>query len=173
MFLTLGVIGRLIEHPANFTPVGALIIFYGAKKGFFSGALLGLSIMIISDTLLGFSYASIFVYAGFISYALAAKFYNKRYGLISAPLLSSTLFFFITNFGVWLGPWYEHSFTGLIKCFTLAVPFYRNMILGDVIFMFLIYFGYQIAIKIDYKLYINKLEGACRLLLTRVSLKKK
>lgn len=172
MFLSLGVISRLVDHPANFTPIGALIIFYGAKKGFLNAGLLAISIMIISDVLLGFSFASIFVYAGFISYALIAGLYKKRFGIVSAPVISSIAFFVITNLGVWLGPWYEHNVEGLIKCFTLAVPFYRNTILGDIVFMFLIYLAYQTVSELNFKKYINKVEGAWQQLLIRANLRK-
>lgn len=172
LFLFLGVISRLIDHPANFTPIGALIIFYGAKKGSFNAALLAISIMVISDVLLGFSFASIFVYTGFVIYALTAKLYKTKFGIITAPVISSIIFFVVTNFGVWLGPWYEHNIEGLMKCFTLAIPFYRNTVLGDIVFIFLIYLAYQTIGESKYKKHINKLEGAWQQLLIRVNLKK-
>ena len=173
LFLFLGTLSRIIPHPANFTPIGAILIFYGAKRGYKSSIILGLSIMIISDLLLGMSFTTVFVYLGFIGYALTAALYNKRFGIVVAPVLSSILFFIVTNFGVWLGPWYTHDLNGLIKCFTLAIPFYRNTILGDIVFVFLIYLAYEISLKIRYKEILTHTEELWQQLSARVSLKKK
>ena len=43
-------------------------------------------------------------------------------GVVAAP----TLFFLLSNFAVWLGGMYAHTFAGLAQCYTLALPFYRN-----------------------------------------------
>ena len=48
-------------------------------------------------------------------------------------LASSTLFFIVTNFGVWLLG-YPNTIAGLISCYTLAIPFFLNTILGDLFF---------------------------------------
>ena len=48
-------------------------------------------------------------------------------------LKSSTLFFVLTNFGVWLMG-YPLTFAGLVSCYTLAIPFFVNTIIGDLVF---------------------------------------
>lgn len=147
VFLFLGVISRLIPHPANFTPVGALILNSSKNKPW-HGVFLAVSIMIISDIFLGFSFASPFVYLGMASYALFGKILNKKFGVLLAPVLGAISFFLISNFGVWLGPWYEHSLNGLISCYILALPFFQNTILGDIFFTILIFATlkmYQVA----------------------------
>ena len=138
LFLFFGVISRFLPHAPNFAPIGALIL-HGSKKRALTGAILAIAVMAISDILLGFSFASPFVYVGMASYALFGKLLNKRFGLIIAPVLGSVAFFLISNFGVWLGPWYEHSLTGLIRCYTLAIPFYQNTLLSDIAFTVGIY----------------------------------
>lgn len=173
LFLILGTLSRVAPHPANFTPVGALLIFYGAKKGYKQAVLLGLLVMVVSDLILGLSFATPFVYLGFAAYALFSFLYKKKGGIVIAPIVSSIAFFVITNFGVWLGPWYEHSLDGLVKCFTLAIPFYRNTVLGDIVFTVLLYSAYQIVIKINYKKIIVRMEGAWQQLLVVTSLKKR
>ena len=46
---------------------------------------------------------------------------------------SSLLFFLLTNFGVWiLG--YPFTFAGLVSCYTMALPFFVNTIVGDLFF---------------------------------------
>ena len=50
-----------------------------------------------------------------------------------ATLSGAFLFFFITNFGVWLLG-FPNTMAGLISCYTLAIPFFVNTILGDLFF---------------------------------------
>jgi len=138
LFLFLGVISRFLPHAPNFTPIGALVL-RGSKDRVWAGVGVGIAIMVISDTLLGFSFASPFVYLGMASYALFGRLIKKRFGIIAAPIFGSISFFVISNFGVWLGPWYEHSLAGFIKCYTLALPFYQNTLLSDLFFTILIF----------------------------------
>jgi hypothetical protein len=57
-------------------------------------------------------------------------------------LKSSTLFFFITNFGVWiLG--YPLTIQGFITCYTLALPFFVNTIIGDFFFTYGLSFSFE------------------------------
>lgn len=157
--LLIGVVGRLIPHVANFTPVGAIILYYGNKKGYKSAILLGLLIMVISDTLLGFNFASPFVYVGFCTYALFSPLLRKKFGIVVSPILSSLTFFLVSNFGVWLGPWYTHNTKGFLECFTLAIPFYRNMLIGDMVFIVAIYTVAKLFSREKTKSSQSKLEG--------------
>ncbi len=152
LFLFLGVISRFIPHAPNFTPIGGLILNSSTKK-ITTGLIVAIGIMAISDILLGFSFTSPFVYLGMAAYALFGGLLTKRFGILIAPILGSLSFFIISNFGVWLGPWYEHSIAGLIKCFTLALPFYQNTIMSDIIFTISIY-----AVVLIYK----KIKGGSR-----------
>ena len=53
--------------------------------------------------------------------------------------MSAFIFYFITNFGVWLfSNFYEKSFFGLIECYTLAIPFFGNTLLGTLVLATLI-----------------------------------
>lgn len=146
--LLICVASRMIPHPANFTPLGSLIFFNG-KKSIWKGLALAVLAMIISDIFLKFNFASIWVYAGFIAYALLGQV--KKLHPIFGVILGSMSFFIISNFGVWTGPWYEHSLSGLVSCFTNAIPFYRNTILSDVFFVIVI-----MALQKAYKYLQNK-----------------
>ena len=47
----------------------------------------------------------------------------------------STVFFLISNWAVWqFGVWYDKSLVGLIEAYTLAIPFFRNTIIGDLVY---------------------------------------
>ncbi len=55
--------------------------------------------------------------------------------ILIASLSSSTIFFLATNFAVWASAdWYEKSWSGLALAYTLAIPFFRNTMLGDLMF---------------------------------------
>ena len=55
--------------------------------------------------------------------------------ILLGSLASSTFFFLTTNFAVWASAgWYEKSWQGLMLCYTLAIPFFRNTMLGDLMF---------------------------------------
>ena len=144
-FIAIAAIFRLLPHLPNVTPVTAMALFSGAyftnKKFAFVVPLIA---MFLSDIFLGFSTISLFVYAAFIlvSYiGLKSKKIN-----IKTILISSLSFFIITNFGVWLLV-YPNSIDGLLECYTLAIPFFRNSLIGDFFFAGVMYFGFEFVSK--------------------------
>jgi hypothetical protein len=143
----LGVASRLIPHAANFAPIGAIGIFSAKKLGGKKTIVVLMAIMITSDVFLGFSRISPYVYAGFLTYILASYMIGKKiFSYILSPLAGGTMFFLISNFGVWLGPWYIHDFAGFSSCMISAIPFYRNTLVGDVVFtvaLFSLYYFYE------------------------------
>lgn len=135
LLLAIATLPRFLPHAANFTPLGAVLIFTSKSYGYKKAILLGLIAMLISDLIIGFSYVSPFVYIGLLGYVVGERLLKIKYfGYLLAPLSGSIVFFLISNFGVWLGPWYAHTFAGLVRCFTLAIPFYRNTVFGDLVF---------------------------------------
>jgi hypothetical protein len=53
-----------------------------------------------------------------------------------AGVLASLFFFLYTNFGVWLlgdGTMYAKTWSGLLQCYVMGLPFYRTNILGNLI----------------------------------------
>ena len=53
-------------------------------------------------------------------------------GFIPAALIVS--FFLLSNFAVWaFGTMYPHNWSGLIQCYTMAIPFFRNTFASDLI----------------------------------------
>jgi hypothetical protein len=78
-------------------------------------------------------------------------------GIIAAALSGGMLFFFVTNFGVWLqGGLYAHSWDGLLQCYINALPFLRNTLLGDVFFSASMYAIYLAVLGTDFKRLIPK-----------------
>jgi len=147
----LGAILRLLPHPPNFAPIAAMALFGGAN---FSGALaliFPILALLISDYFIGFYQFSLmaFVYLGFIISVFLGfwlKNHKKWYTIFAASLLSSILFFILTNFSVWaFTNWYSKDFHGLIQCYLMAIPFFRNTLLGDLFYVTLFFGIYQLA----------------------------
>ena len=136
--IVVGIFSRLLPHPPNMTPLVAVALFSGAYLPRRVAIVVPLSVMIISDGLIGFSMQAVFGWAAFaivgcIGFLLRQRVSVQR--LIPATLGSSTLFFFLSNFGVWLeGRLYPWTLSGLRACYLAGVPFYRNMLAGDVLY---------------------------------------
>lgn len=135
----IGILARLLPHPANFTTMGGSAVFSGSKIPRPINYLLPMAVMFITDIFLGFHKTMIFVYGSFIIGIFIAERLLKgkpSYSRIAAVCLAnSTIFFILTNFGVWLMTnLYPKTALGLFQCFTMAIPFWRGTILGDLIF---------------------------------------
>src|SRR5438067_5356261 len=78
---------RLVPHPANFTPIGAMALFSGAYLGRRSLAFAApLAALLLSDAVLGFYAGMSFVYAStalvvLIGWAVASRRTPLRIGL--------------------------------------------------------------------------------------------
>jgi len=138
IFLT--ALTRLLPHPANFSPVAAIALVGGVYFERKTGLVIPLLALLISDIFLGFHATMPFVYGSFIITWLIGiwlKSHKRPLLIIGGVALSSVIFFLITNFGVWLtgGGWYyPKTLSGLIECYIMAIPFFRNSFLGDFIY---------------------------------------
>lgn len=62
-----------------------------------------------------------------------------------AVLISSVLFFVLTNVGVWAtSGLYPRTMIGLVTCFTAALPFVRNTLAGDAIYATALFGGFAL-----------------------------
>lgn len=100
--------------------------------------------MFLSDLILGFSGITLFVYTAFILVSFIGFALKKM--TIKTILLSSLSFFIITNLGVWLIG-YPKNISGLVECYTLALPFFRNSLIGDFFFSGVLYYGFNFVSK--------------------------
>lgn len=129
---------RLLPHPPNFTPVGAMALLGGIfLPGIVFPLLVPVMAVFLSDLFIGFHDTMSFVYLGIVLTALVGKWVSKFSWLktMAASLLASVIFYVITNLGVWLaGGLYEQSISGLLTCYIAAVPFFHYSLLGDVFF---------------------------------------
>jgi hypothetical protein len=140
---------RLVPHPPNFTPIGAMALFSGAYLGrrwlAFAAPLVA---MLLSDLWLGF-YSGMWVqYAAVALIVLFAGAALNRLSLlkvVGAALASSFIFFLVTNFGTWaLSGMYPPTMSGLAACFVAAIPFFQNTVAGDLFYVALLFGGFAL-----------------------------
>ena len=145
VIVLLAALTRLLPHPPNVTPVGAMALVAGAYLPSLPLAfMIPLTAMFISDLLIGFHAAMPFVYAAFIIGVLIGRTLQqwnwKR--LLFSSLSFSILFFLITNFGVWvMYDYYPKSLQGLLLCYTAALPFFTYEALGTLFYSSVLFFG--------------------------------
>jgi hypothetical protein len=160
IFLTIalilfGIVSRILSHTVNFmpnfSPVAAIALFSGF---YFKGKwqiIMPLLIMLTSDSFIGFYSLGIMlaVYICIILNAFLGRLINKeKIGnrLLPIALLGSSIFYLVTNFAVWsLSSWYPHTIAGLLNCYYLALPFFRNTLLGDVFYSGVLFGAYAVV----------------------------
>ncbi len=146
----IGVVGRLIPHIPNVTPIGGLSIWSGSRVSFKQSLAIVLGTMLVTDLFLGFHPTLPYVYASLLLTLVLMRWIKpKKFWTIGGmTLVNSGLFFLITNFGVWQmaglyeTPLYSHTWTGLMQSYINALPFLRYSVLGDVAYV-TIFFGLE------------------------------
>ena len=158
-----GVLLRLwLRDYPNVSPVAALALLSGCL---FSKRLIAitvpLSIMVISDLKFGGYdfFIMMSVYICLILPALAGpwlksllqtspKIVKSGLAIGTSGLLCSIAFFVVTNFTVWwCGSMYPHSMSGLMLCYSQAIPFFRHTLQGNLVFAFAFLGSYAVALQ--------------------------
>lgn len=140
-------LSRLIPHPPNFTPILGMAVFSGAiinRK--IVAYLVPLAAMLISDLYLGLHSGMPIIYFTLAICVLIGTFIESRVTILNSILgitAGVLVFYLITNFTVWYGSgMYENSFSGLITCYVMGLPFLQNTFISSLIYgmgAFLIY----------------------------------
>lgn len=174
LFIAVIFFGRVLPHPYNFTPLIAVTLLSSFA---ISNRMLALVV-----PLMGFWLSDLFmnnvVYAGYYSNftifnsgmiwtygaillvgLMGSSLINKISSgkVVLASLSGSTIFYIISNFGVWvLSPMYAKSVTGLIQCYTLALPFYGTSLIGDLLYSSLLFGAYQLVFSKNINFLISR-----------------
>jgi hypothetical protein len=143
---------RILPHPWNFTPIGAMAIFAGSLfRNRWIAFLLPLTALFAGDLFVGFYKLMFIVYIGFaLSVAIGRWLVQSRTvaRIGGAVFLSALQFFVVTNFGMWaLSDFYPKSSTGLAACFVNAIPYFWNTLAGDLIYAAILFGGFALAEK--------------------------
>jgi len=130
---------RMIPHPANFTPIGAVAILMGMLlRPRYLSLSLAVLMLFISDVFVGLYSGMLFVYFAYALSVLFSSVFLNRVSWAKAGLAltaSSLIFFVVSNFGVWMaGGLYPKTGEGLLSCYIAAIPFFKNSLAANLIF---------------------------------------
>lgn len=152
MVLGVGVF-RLTAHEFhwwNIAPVGAMALLGGMYMGRRYALWVPLAVLAVTDILLNvwmgypmFYWPRAFDYGAFLLIGLLGLWTRDRKvgAKISAVIATPFLFFFISNFAVWLFGMslanvpYDKTLPGLMECYAAGLPFLRGTVIGDWGFM--------------------------------------
>ncbi|MBI4128010.1 MAG: hypothetical protein HY459_02970 [Parcubacteria group bacterium] len=151
LLILLIILGRILPHQWNVAPVAAAALLAGAILPRIWAIAVPFFGMLVSDFSIGFYEFPVMlsVYVSFIAAAFIGGWVRSftPHRIVLASLASSTLFFLVTNFAVWAtADWYPKTFSGLGLSYLLGLPFFRNTLLGDLLYTGLL-FGVWLTVE--------------------------
>lgn len=143
LVLLFAVLSRILPHvfgttSVGFTAVGGGLLFFGARRSRWQAIPAVLALMAtdyyLTTRVYGFAFHASAYLVTWVWYAAVCLLgYEVLRGKPSilrvggAVLASSTSFFILSNFMVWMGGGlYPHTAAGLGACYVAAIPFYAN-----------------------------------------------
>lgn len=161
--------GKLLSPIANFTPIGAMALFGGTYfTGKWKSYLFPLLTLFLSDlVMMQFFYKThsngllyhgwYWTYGAFTLMVLIGKYVKKVNftNVLTAALAAALTHWLVTDFGVWLGGGLDistgkaltYDWHGFVQCYLQAIPFLKNMLLGNLIYSGILYSGFEILQK--------------------------
>ena len=143
---------RLIPHAPNATPVTAIALLGGATLAAPWSFVVPLAAMVAADIVIGFDAwpITLAIYGSFIVTVLLGRWLlrgqRSPWLILISSLLSSCLFYLITNAAVWkFSGMYPPTLDGLLLSYLYAIPFFRNTLLGDMAYVFSLFLAAQYA----------------------------
>jgi hypothetical protein len=152
----LAALSRLLPHPPNVTPIAAMALIAGAYfRDRRIAFLLPIAAMFLSDLALGFviygtamlKFQLVVYFCMLIAVAIGRLIRNHKSVLAigSAIFGNAVMFYLVTNFAVWAwGALYPRTWNGLVTCYAVAIPFFRNSLLGDIAFGTVLFGGFAV-----------------------------
>jgi len=145
-------ISRLLPHPVNVAPIGALALFGGVYLDRKHTFVVPLAALLISDYFIGFYTGMAWVYGSFVLIGFIGLWLRNHRSIaatVGATLAGSVLFFLVTNFGVWVSAQvsYPHTLAGLFQCYVAAIPFFRNSLAGDLGYVGILFTIHEFAAR--------------------------
>jgi hypothetical protein len=144
--IVLAIVFRFLSpalHIWNFVPMGAVALYAGARLPRRWAWVVPVAGMALSDLVLDYGtqrpeLTRWIIYLTFAATTLIGPIANRpKVGRWLLPVLSlsaSMLFFVTSNLATWAeGLNYPLTFAGLVECFVLAIPFYKNTFLADLL----------------------------------------
>jgi uncharacterized membrane protein len=145
VMIVLAAVLRIVPHPWNFTPIGAMALFAGAMfRDRRVAFLFPLAALFAGDLFVGLHRLIPVVYASFLVSVLIGIWLANHRSILrigGAVFLGALQFFLVTNLAVWqLFGTYPHTPSGLAACYIAGLPFFGNALAGDAVYATL-FFG--------------------------------
>lgn len=151
---------RILPHPWNFTPVGAMALFGGAKlRNPGATFLFPLAALFVSDLIAGFHRFSGFygvipvVYLSFCLSVLIGRLFRNHQsgsGISAATLVGAIQFFLVTNFAMWaFFDVYAKTPAGLLSCYVAGIPFFWNTLASDSLYTLILFAGFALVERLS------------------------
>ena len=153
VMIILAAVVRILPHPWNFTPIGAMAIFSGAMfRDRRVAFLFPLVALFAGDLFVGIHSLIPVVYASFLLSVFIGTSLANRRGVLSiggVVFLGALQFFLVTNFAAWqLFGTYPHTPTGLAACYIAGLPLFGNTLAGDAVYSTLFFGIFALAEKL-------------------------
>ncbi len=155
LIIAVAALSRLFPIAPNFTPIGALALFAGASfTQRYMAYLIPLAAMMLSDLVLGYGIHRdmLSVYVAFMLTVLMGRYLMrpdqkpKVSSIAALSVLSSTLFYVLTNFSVWVTSGrYPHTAAGLMESYIMGIPFFGNTLASGLFFAALMFGAARLA----------------------------
>lgn len=136
---------NFLPHAWHFTPLAASLLYFGARGSrrqiWIPVVLLAATDVVLTKFIYSYalSWDLLITWAWYAAILWLGTNLREKSGLwrvIGAALASSVSFFLISNFAVWAGftGMYPKTFSGLLTCYTAAIPFFRGTVESDLFF---------------------------------------
>jgi hypothetical protein len=146
LFLIFAAVFRFLPHPMAFTPVGASLLFFGARRprsqAWIPVLLLALSDVLLTKFVYGYpfkpdQFVTWIWYGAMVLFGGVLRQNAKPLRLVGASLTVSISFFLLSNLAVWaVWDMYPKTFNGLLTSYVVGLPYFRNTVMGDLLFTF-------------------------------------
>ena len=154
--ILVAIIGRVMPHPPNVTPFLSILVFASVVLEFTAVLLTLVMAYLVSNISLGvtqgFAWFGWWTVVNLFAYFFLAMVINGSYSkggarrYVSLVGVCSLVFWLWSNLGVWVySGMYEYSLRGLLQCYTLALPFLKNALMGDLFWASMLVFGYLLS----------------------------
>ena len=151
-------VSRFVPHPPNFTSLIALSFYVPAILGIRFIPYLIIS-FVITDLIIGYHNTTHWTWGSVLLIGLCSQLFIKSFlSRIIGVISGATIFYLITNFGVWTTGLYGFTYEGLVTSYVLAIPFYTYSLISTLLFSLVIEtvhkylkskFGFKSYIKIS------------------------
>lgn len=148
-------ISRLFPHIPNFTPIAAMALFGGVYFNDKPSAfLVPLIAMFFSDCIIelstgwGFHNTMGYVYVSIILISIIGMYAKRNItvpAILISSIISSILFFIVTNFGYWAANGFQQGAAGLATAYAMGLPFFAPTLIGDLFFNGILFGSFYLA----------------------------